>query len=108
VRFRRTLSYNDPLEPKGTDFCTMTTGATFPLLEQIDTPLDLRALSEARLPALAQELRAFLIETVARTGGHFAANLGTVELTVALHYVFNTPEDRHDDHRSHLSVVRTD
>ena len=72
----------------------MTTGATFPLLEQIDTPLDLRALSEARLPALAQELRAFLIETVARTGGHFAANLGTVELTVALHYVFNTPEDR--------------
>lgn len=72
----------------------MTTGATFPLLEQIDTPLDLRALPEARLPALAQELRAFLIETVARTGGHFAANLGTVELTVALHYVFNTPEDR--------------
>ena len=71
----------------------MTTGATFPLLEQIDTPLDLRALPEARLPALAQELRAFLIETVARTGGHFAANLGTVELTVALHYVFNTPED---------------
>ena len=72
----------------------MTTGATFPLLEQIDTPLDLRALPEARLPALAQELRAFLIETVARTGGHFAANLGTVELTVALHYVFNTPDDR--------------
>ena len=72
----------------------MTTGSAFPLLEQIDTPLDLRQLPEARLPALAQELREFLIETVARTGGHFSANLGTVELTIALHYVFNTPEDR--------------
>jgi 1-deoxy-D-xylulose-5-phosphate synthase (EC 2.2.1.7) len=72
----------------------MTTGAAFPLLEQIDTPLDLRQLPEARLPALAEELREFLIETVARTGGHFAANLGTVELTIALHYVFDTPEDR--------------
>ncbi|MDS4040037.1 MAG: 1-deoxy-D-xylulose-5-phosphate synthase [Candidatus Competibacter sp.] len=72
----------------------MTTGSAFPLLEQIDTPLELRQLPEARLPALAQELREFLIETVARTGGHFSANLGTVELTIALHYVFNTPEDR--------------
>ncbi|MFZ1862237.1 MAG: 1-deoxy-D-xylulose-5-phosphate synthase [Candidatus Competibacter sp.] len=71
----------------------MTTG-TFPLLEQIDNPLELRKLSEARLPALAHELREFLIQTVAKTGGHFAANLGTVELTLALHYVFNTPEDR--------------
>lgn len=72
----------------------MITGTAFPLLEQIDTPLDLRGLPEARLPALAQELREFLIETVAKTGGHFAANLGTVELSIALHYVFNTPEDR--------------
>ena len=72
----------------------MTTGPCFPLLEQIDTPLDLRRLPETRLPLLAQELREFLIETVARTGGHFAANLGAVELTVALHYVFDTPEDR--------------
>ncbi|MDG4596934.1 MAG: 1-deoxy-D-xylulose-5-phosphate synthase [Candidatus Contendobacter sp.] len=72
----------------------MTTGSAFPLLEQIDTPLDLRALSEARLPALAHELREFLIQTVARTGGHFAANLGAVELAIALHYVFETPEDR--------------
>ncbi|MFZ1862178.1 MAG: 1-deoxy-D-xylulose-5-phosphate synthase, partial [Candidatus Competibacter sp.] len=72
----------------------MTPGTAFPLLEQIDTPLDLRKLPEARLPALAHELREFLIQTVAKTGGHFAANLGTVELTIALHYVFNTPEDR--------------
>ena len=72
----------------------MTTGSAFPLLEQIDTPLDLRQLPEARLPELACELREFLIQTVAKTGGHFAANLGTVELTVALHYVFDTPEDR--------------
>ena len=72
----------------------MTTGSAFPLLEQIDTPLDLRALPEARLPALAHELREFLIQTVAKTGGHFSANLGAVELTIALHYVFDTPEDR--------------
>ena len=72
----------------------MTTGSVFSLLEQIDTPLDLRALLEARLPALAHELRDFLIQTVAKTGGHFSANLGTVELAIALHYVFETPEDR--------------
>lgn len=72
----------------------MKPGSHFPLLEQLITPLDLRELPEARLPVLAQELREFLIQTVARTGGHFAANLGTVELAIALHYVFNTPEDR--------------
>ena len=72
----------------------MTTGSAFPLLEQIDTPLDLRALPETRLPTLAHELREFLIQTVAKTGGHFAANLGAVELAIALHYVFDTPEDR--------------
>ena len=72
----------------------MTAGSAFPLLEQIDTPLDLRQLPEARLPELACELREFLIQTVAKTGGHFAANLGTVELSIALHYVFDTPEDR--------------
>ena len=72
----------------------MTIGSAFPLLEQIDTPLDLRALPETRLPALAHELREFLIQTVAKTGGHFSANLGAVELTIALHYVFDTPEDR--------------
>ena len=72
----------------------MTIGSAFPLLEQIDTPLELRQLPEMRLPTLADELREFLIQTVARTGGHFSANLGTVELTIALHYVFNTPDDR--------------
>ena len=72
----------------------MTINPAFSLLELIDTPLDLRQLPETRLPALAQELREFLIQTVARTGGHFSANLGAVELTIALHYVFNTPDDR--------------
>lgn len=64
------------------------------LLEQIQTPADLRQLPERELPRLASELREFLVETLSRTGGHFASNLGTVELTIALHYVFNTPEDR--------------
>ncbi len=66
----------------------------YPLLSSIDTPEALRALPEERLEALAAELRAFLVESVARTGGHLAAGLGTVELTIALHYVFATPEDR--------------
>ena len=66
----------------------------FPLLEKIDSPADLRALEETELEQLCDELRGFLIETLARVGGHFAAGLGTVELTAALHYVFNTPEDR--------------
>ena len=57
----------------------------FALLESIDTPEGLRGLPEERLPDLARELRAFLIETVSRTGGHLAAGLGTVELTIALH-----------------------
>lgn len=72
----------------------MMTRSLFPLLELIDTPLDLRQLPETRLSMLACELREFLIQTVARTGGHFSANLGAVELTIALHYVFDTPEDR--------------
>ncbi|RLJ63602.1 1-deoxy-D-xylulose-5-phosphate synthase [Sulfurisoma sediminicola] len=65
-----------------------------PLLDAIHDPADLRALDRALLPQIAQELRAFLIESVAKTGGHLSSNLGTVELTIALHYVFNTPEDR--------------
>jgi len=64
------------------------------LLERIQSPSHLRQLSRERLPALAVELRERLIETVSKTGGHFSSNLGTVELTIALHYVFNTPEDR--------------
>ncbi|MBZ0105195.1 MAG: 1-deoxy-D-xylulose-5-phosphate synthase [Sulfuricella denitrificans] len=66
----------------------------YPLLDAVDSPDDLRALERKQLPRLAEELRAFLIESVARTGGHLSSNLGTVELTIALHYVFNTPSDR--------------
>jgi 1-deoxy-D-xylulose-5-phosphate synthase len=65
-----------------------------PLLETINSPADLRSLPRAQLKTLADELRAFLLESVAQTGGHLSSNLGTVELTVALHYVFNTPDDR--------------
>ncbi|MBV2235793.1 MAG: 1-deoxy-D-xylulose-5-phosphate synthase [Sterolibacterium sp.] len=65
-----------------------------PLLDTIASPADLRQLAPAELPRLAQELRDFLIESVAQTGGHLSSNLGTVELTLALHYVYNTPEDR--------------
>jgi 1-deoxy-D-xylulose-5-phosphate synthase len=64
------------------------------LLESIRDPADLRRVPRAQLPALADELRAFVLESVARTGGHLSSNLGTVELTIALHYVFHTPEDR--------------
>ena len=67
---------------------------TTPLLDTIHTPADLRALPPAELPRLAAELRAFLVDSVAHTGGHLASNLGAVELTLALHYVFDTPRDR--------------
>ncbi len=65
-----------------------------PLLDQITTPADLRAVADADLPQLAQEVRAEMIEAVSVTGGHLGAGLGVVELTVALHHVFNTPDDR--------------
>ncbi len=65
-----------------------------PLLDSIDTPAALRALPEEMLPALADQLREYLLYTVGQTGGHFGAGLGVVELTVALHYVYHTPEDR--------------
>ncbi|MBU3652983.1 MAG: 1-deoxy-D-xylulose-5-phosphate synthase, partial [Limnohabitans sp.] len=64
------------------------------LLQQIQSPDDLRRLSRHQLKPLADELRAFLLESVSKTGGHLSSNLGTVELTIALHYVFNTPHDR--------------
>ena len=64
------------------------------LLSTIHSPADLRRLSRPQLTPLANELRSFLLDSVARTGGHLSSNLGTVELTIALHYVFNTPEDR--------------
>lgn len=67
---------------------------SFPLLETINSPADLRHLSRAQLKPLAQELRSFLLHSVSKTGGHLSSNLGTVELTIALHYVLNTPNDR--------------
>ena len=64
------------------------------LLETIESPVQLRRLERRQLPALADQLRAFLIESVSKTGGHLSSNLGTVELSIALHYVFDTPRDR--------------
>ncbi|HRP96605.1 MAG TPA: 1-deoxy-D-xylulose-5-phosphate synthase [Rhodocyclaceae bacterium] len=68
--------------------------SNYPLLTCIDSPADLRRLERCELPRLADELRAFLIESVSKTGGHLSSNLGTVELTIALHYIFETPADR--------------
>jgi 1-deoxy-D-xylulose-5-phosphate synthase len=70
------------------------TGPQYPLLETLSGPEELRQLSLAQLPQLADELREYLIQSVSTRGGHFAAGLGTVELTIALHYVYNTPYDR--------------
>ena len=64
------------------------------LLESIHSPADLKRLSFAQMAELAEEIRAFLIQTLAKTGGHLGPNLGVVELTMALHTVFNTPEDK--------------
>src|SRR5690606_24820773 len=64
------------------------------LLSTIDVPAALRRLDRASLAQLARELRAFVLESVSRTGGHLSSNLGTVELAIALHYVFDTPRDR--------------
>jgi 1-deoxy-D-xylulose-5-phosphate synthase len=64
------------------------------LLKKIEGPGDLRRLSRSQLKPLADELRTFLLDSVSRTGGHLSSNLGTVELTIALHYVFNSPDDR--------------
>ena len=66
----------------------------FPLLSEIDSPEDLRMLTESQLLEVAKELRDFLLDIASQSGGHFAAGMGTVELTIALHYLFNTPEDR--------------
>ena len=66
----------------------------YPLLETIHSPAEVRKLTRAQLRPLADELRAYVLDTVSKTGGHLSSNLGTVELTVALHYVYNTPQDR--------------
>jgi len=70
------------------------TPPSYELLKTIDDPAQLRSLERKQLAQLAQELRAFVLESVSKTGGHLSSNLGTVELTIALHYVFDTPEDR--------------
>jgi len=72
----------------------MINSTRYPRLAKIDSPTDLRKFDEAELPEIARELREYLIEQVAGVGGHFGAGLGVVELTVALHYLYNTPEDR--------------
>ena len=72
----------------------MNTQTRYPLLETIASPSDLRSLPPAQLAPLADELRQFIIHSVAQTGGHLSASLGTVELSIALHTVFNTPDDR--------------
>ncbi len=72
----------------------MSASHSYPLLETIDQPADLRKLPRSKLVPLAEELRRFLVDTVSQSGGHFAAGLGSLELTIALHYVFNTPDDR--------------
>ncbi|MFB3080138.1 MAG: 1-deoxy-D-xylulose-5-phosphate synthase N-terminal domain-containing protein, partial [Lysobacterales bacterium] len=85
----RELSYNPPMLKE----IPLTRPAT-PLLDQVDSPARLREMEAEQLPQLAEELRAFLLYTVGQTGGHFGAGLGVVELTLALHYVFDTPTDR--------------
>ena len=72
----------------------MTTDLSTPLLDKINSPADLRRLSEAKLPLLAGEIREFLLRWASQNSGHFAASLGAVELSIALHYIYNTPDDR--------------
>ena len=72
----------------------MTIATNYPLLDKVYAPSDLRKLEEDQLPELSKELRDYVIESVSKTGGHLGASLGTIELTVALHYAFNTPQDK--------------
>src|SRR5690606_10092052 len=72
----------------------MIDSARYPRLARIGGPAELRQFDEAELPAIADELRAYLIESVGKSGGHFGAGLGVVELTTALHWIYDTPEDR--------------
>ena len=72
----------------------MIDSARYPRLSRIATPADLRRFPEDELGAISDELRAYLIESVGRSGGHFGAGLGVVELTTLLHYLYDTPEDR--------------
>ncbi len=76
------------------DNARMIDRCRYPLLARIDSPADLKCMPEASLPQVADELRAYLIESVASVGGHFGAGLGVVELSIALHYLYDTPHDR--------------
>ena len=75
------------------------------LLEKIDSPQALKALDAAKLPALCAEIREFLIENVSRTGGHLSSNLGTVELTVALHRVFDSHQANYNKKRGGIRLL---
>ena len=72
----------------------MSTPSEYPYLSQINLPEDLRSLPESALRDVSNEVREFMVDTITKVGGHFGAGLGVVELTVALHYVFNTPHDK--------------
>src|ERR1051325_3525403 len=85
-----TLTGDLPSEKDAADY----NPAMFELLKTIDDPSQVRALDPRQLAQLADELRAYVLESVSKTGGHLSSNLGTVELTLALHYVYDTPEDR--------------
>ena len=80
--------------PTSTHLPVTSPATSFPLLRTVNSPADLRPMSRDTLKTLAHELRAYVIDSVSKTGGHLSSNLGTVELTVALHHVFNTPHDR--------------
>jgi 1-deoxy-D-xylulose-5-phosphate synthase len=89
----------------------MSQPTAFPLLEQIQLPADLRKLNEEQLQQVCTELRDFIIDVVSVKGGHFGASLGVVELTVALHYVFNTPYDQlvwDVGHQAYVHKIITD
>ena len=66
----------------------------YPMLDQVDLPSDLRDLDVKQLENLASDIREYILDTISKTGGHLAAGLGTVELSIALHYIFNTPKDK--------------
>src|SRR3954454_7179617 len=78
----------------GANAATDYNPAMYELLKTINDPADLRKLERKQLTQLVDELREYVLDSVSKTGGHLSSNLGTVELTIALHYVFNTPDDR--------------
>ena len=73
---------------------TSSSDTDYPVLDKINLPDDLRSLPLGDMPQASDDLRRYLIESVSQCGGHFAAGLGVIELTVALHYVYNTPQDK--------------